>query len=123
MHSKKVDLKNKIAKLESQLNKIDLEINNLQNDNISANNITKPKPVKVKKESKPNPKLTPPNRGELKELCSKYAIEFGLKLGESLKDEDIVKVFDKITADGIKTTEGSVGSTLRDKLGYKKKKS
>jgi len=60
--------------------------------------------------------------GELKKNCKKYAIEFGLMQGETLTKENIIKVCKALEEEGYEVNQGSVGSVLRDKLRYKKKK-
>jgi len=61
-------------------------------------------------------------RGELKKKCKKYAIEFELIKGETLTKENIMKICKSIEEEGFEVNQGSVGSVLRDKLGYRKTK-
>jgi hypothetical protein len=64
--------------------------------------------------------LRPPNRGELKELCIKFAEELSLTMGEELKRLQIENILSKLIEVGIKSDIGIIRATL-NKLGYKKK--
>ena len=64
--------------------------------------------------------LRSPKRGELKELCIKFAEELELKRGEELKGTHIKKVLQKLNDAGIKSDIANIRATL-NKQGFKKK--
>lgn len=62
-------------------------------------------------------------RGELKEKCKTIALDLGFKKGEALTQKHIDKVCKILTQKRFNVKPKSVGTVLRDKLGYKKSSS
>lgn len=123
----------------SEVRTLILQLNELKDKIAALNNIDEPFPLlnkgkegrlnteKAKTIEKSKETITEivekrsPKRGELKELCIRFANELVLVKGKSLSDEHIEKVAQLITKEGIIANLGSIGAKLRD-LGYKKEK-
>lgn len=59
--------------------------------------------------------------GELKKECKIIAEELGLKKGETLMQVQIDEAVSILESKGFKVNKKSVGTVLRDKLGYRKR--
>lgn len=64
--------------------------------------------------------LRKPKRGELKKNCEEIASSLGFEKETELTNADIDLVCRELEKRGIQPNPKSVGSTLRDKLGYRK---
>ncbi|MBU1097322.1 MAG: hypothetical protein KKB34_12635 [Bacteroidetes bacterium] len=60
--------------------------------------------------------------GELKKKCKIIALEYDLRVGETLSQSQIDLVISSLEKQGYNVNSGSVASTLKDKLNYRKKK-